>query len=133
MHCREYAAQLRDAYPQITAGGGEVIAVGTGNQMYAKNFAEEMGIPFAVLVDDGGKAAAAASLRKMKPWDLFNPMGWKRSIATVRKGFKQGKPGARVMQLGAVFVIGPGDKVRYEHLESDPSDHAPIDRVLAAL
>jgi peroxiredoxin len=133
MHCREYAAQLRDAYPEITAVGGDVVAIGTGNQMYGKNFAEEMNIPFAVMVDDSGAAASAASLRKMKPWDMFNPMGWKKSFDAVRAGHKMGKPGNRVSQLGAVFVIGPNNKVRYEHMESDPSDHAPIANVLAAL
>ncbi len=133
MHCREYAAQLRDAYPEIIAAGGDVVAIGTGNQMYGKNFAEEMKVPFTVLVDDSGEAAKAASLRKMKPWDLFNPMGWKRSFDAMRNGFKQGKPGARVMQLGAVFVVGPGGRVRYEHMESDPSDHAPMNKVIAAI
>jgi peroxiredoxin len=133
MHCREYAAQLRDSYSVITAAGGEVVAVGTGNRMYAGAFAEDMKVTFPMLVDDDGKAAAAASLKKMKPWDLLNPMLWKKSIAAFKDGFKQGKPGARPMQLGAVFVVGPGDRVRYEHLESDPSDHAPIAQVLAAL
>jgi len=30
-------------------------------------------------------------------------------------------------------VVGPGDAVRYEHLDADIADHAPIDDVLAAL
>jgi peroxiredoxin len=133
MHCREYAAQLRDAYPQITAAGGDVVAIGTGNKMYAAAFAEEMKVQFAVLVDDEGAAAEAASLKKMKPWDLFNPRLWKRSAAAFREGHKQKKPGKRTMQLGAVFVVGSGDRMRYEHLESDPTDHAPIAQVVASL
>ena len=133
MHCREYAAQLRDAYPEIVAKGGEVVAIGTGNAMYAKDFASTMEVPFLVLVDDEGKAAEVASLKRMTILDMLNPAGWVRSFKTVKSGFKQGKPGKRVMQLGAVFVVGAGSKKRYEHLESDPSDHAPIPAVLASL
>jgi peroxiredoxin len=133
MHCREYATQLRDAYPQITAAGGQVVAIGTGNRIYAAAFAEQMEVPFPVLIDETGDAAEAAALKKMKPWDLFNPKLWQKSIATVRDGFKQNKPGKRPMQLGAVFVIDRGPTLRFEHLERDPADHANIDRVLAAV
>ena len=133
MHCREYAAQLRDAYPQIKAAGGGVIAIGTGNQMYAAAFIEELSVPFTVLIDDAGEAAEAASLRKMKPWVLLNPLLWKESFDAFRDGYRQKKPGKRPMQLGAVFVVGPGNDLRYEHLEADPADHAPIEQVLSAL
>lgn len=35
-------------------------------------------------------------------------------------------------QLGATFVISPGDVVRYAHVDTDSTDHAPIPDVLAA-
>ena len=41
--------------------------------------------------------------------------------------------GNRVKQIGATFVIGAGDRVRYEHLDADSTDHADIDEVVAAL
>ena len=36
-------------------------------------------------------------------------------------------------QIGATFVVGAGDQVRYEHLDADSTDHARIEEVLAAL
>ena len=36
-------------------------------------------------------------------------------------------------QIGATFVIGPGDRIRYEHMDADSTDHAPPDDVIAAL
>ena len=36
-------------------------------------------------------------------------------------------------RLGATFVVGPGNVVRYEHLDELTSDHAPVDEVLGAL
>jgi hypothetical protein len=38
-----------------------------------------------------------------------------------------------VTQLGATFVMGPGEQVRYEHVDAHTADHAPLDQVLAAL
>jgi hypothetical protein len=38
-----------------------------------------------------------------------------------------------VTQLGATFVVGPGPRVRYAHVDADSTDHAPIDDVLHAL
>jgi len=43
------------------------------------------------------------------------------------------KSGKRVTQLGATFVLGPGDLVRYEHVDVHSADHAPLTEVLAAL
>ncbi len=37
------------------------------------------------------------------------------------------------LPFGATFVIGPGDVVRYTHIDRDSTDHAPLDEVLAAL
>ena len=36
-------------------------------------------------------------------------------------------------QIGATFVLGAGNRVRYEHLDSDSTDHADLDEVVATL
>ena len=48
-------------------------------------------------------------------------------------GHRIHKSGKRVTQLGATFVIGPGGQVRYEHVDANSADHAPVDDVVAAL
>ena len=35
-------------------------------------------------------------------------------------------------QLGATFVVGPGSRLRYEHLDKHTADHAPFSDVIAA-
>lgn len=124
---------MRRAYSDITAHGADVVAVGTGDARYAKAFIAEEDVPFLVLLDEDGAAAAAASLREAGLWRLAGPANWAGALRTRRAGHRQHKIGKRVTQLGATFVAGPGNKLRYEHLERDPSDHAPIDDVLAAL
>jgi peroxiredoxin len=124
---------LRDHYGEITDRGAEVVAVGTGNQRYAAAFVADERVPFPVLVDDTGAAAQAAAVRRTTPWGLFNPRSFPGALRAHRAGFRVHKSGNRVTQLGATFVVGPGSRVRYEHVDAHTADHAPLDEVLAAL
>lgn len=134
MFCREHAAQLRDEYDTITANGADVIAVGTGNPMYAKAFVADEQIPFTVLIDEDGEAAKAAAVKggAGAMLKLIAP-GVLRAGARARKaGHKQGKTGARPTQLGATFVV-KDNAIVYSHVDDDVGDHAPMADVLAAL
>jgi len=124
---------LRGSYEEIKAKGAEIIAVGTGDPRYAQNFIEEEDIPFPVLIDEDGDAAEAASVKKGRVMDLVGPKTVAGALKATAAGHRQHKNGKRSKQLGATFVIGPGDVVRYEHLDGDVSDHAPIEEVLEAL
>jgi peroxiredoxin len=124
---------LREHYDEITSLGGDVAAVGTGDRRYAAAFVHDERIPYLVLVDDHATAARAASLRTLNWFQLLHPRTWKATRATSKRGYHVHKAGKRVKQIGATFVIGAGDRVRYEHLDADSTDHASIDDVLAAL
>ena len=124
---------MRDTYEEIRAGGAEVVAIGTGNQRYATRFVEEESIPFPVLVDDDAEAARLASVNRGSIPNILTPRTYVDSIGTWRRGHKIHKSGRRVLQLGATFVVGPGDRVAYSHIDSTTTDHAPLDEVLSAL
>jgi peroxiredoxin len=125
---------LRDHYDEITAKGGEVIAVGTGNVAYAQSFVADEHLPFPVLVDDDARAARAASVRSVGFFKLLFDRDSFQGMRRARAGgHRIHKSGSRVTQLGATFVLGPGDHVRYEHLDRNSADHAVVDEVLAAL
>ena len=114
--------------------GADVVAVGTGNQRYARAFVEDEDVPFPVLVDDDAKAANAAAVKKVNFAQLlFDPRSFRGARQAHRDGFRVKKSGRRVNQLGATFVLGPGSKVRYAHVDVHTADHAPIADVLAAL
>lgn len=124
---------MRERYDEITSLGAGVVAIGTGDQRYADAFVREEQIPFLVLVDDDGTAAHAASLRTLNWFQLLHPRTWKATRETSKRGYHVHKAGARVRQIGATFVIGTGDRVRYEHMDVDSTDHAPLDEVVKAL
>jgi peroxiredoxin len=134
MFCREHAAQLRDQYDTITAKGADVVAVGTGNPMYAKAFVTDESIPFTVLVDEDGHAARAAAVKggAGAMLKLIAPSVLKAGARARKAGHKQGKTGARPTQLGATFVV-KDNTVVYAHVDNDVGDHAPMADVLAAL
>jgi peroxiredoxin len=132
--CREHASQLSDAYDDVKARGGDVVAIGTGDKRYAADFIAEEHIRFPVLVDDDAQAAKAATIRRKDMFTLiFGPGSVKGMWRAHRSGHRVHKAGKRVNQLGATFVVGPGDEVRYEYRDHDSGDHAPIPDVLAAL
>jgi peroxiredoxin len=124
---------LRERYDEITGLGADIVAIGTGDRRYAEAFVREEHIPFLVLVDDDAEAAQAASLQTLNWFQLLHPRTWKATRETSKRGYHVHKSGKRVRQIGATFVIGPGDRVRYEHLDADSTDHASIDEVLAVL
>ena len=124
---------MREHYDEIQTRGADIVAVGTGDRRYAEAFVREERIPFLVLVDDDASAAHAASLRTLNWFQLLHPRTWKASRETSKRGYHVHKAGRRVRQIGATFVIGAGDRVRYEHMDSDSTDHASIGEVLAAL
>jgi peroxiredoxin len=124
---------VRDAYEKIQAAGAEVVAIGTGNARYAGAFVEEENIHFPVLVDDDADAARAASVRRGSAWTILGPETYGASMRTWRAGHRIHRPGKRTFQLGATFVIGPGDDIRYEHIDRNSADHAPLDDVFDAL
>ena len=124
---------MREHYDEITALDADVVAIGTGDRRYAEAFVRDERIPFLVLVDDDGTAAQAASLRTLNWFQLLHPRTWKATRETSKRGYHVHKSGKRVRQIGATFVIGAGDRVRYEHVDHDSTDHAPFDEIVAAL
>ena len=124
---------MRERYDQIQGRGAEVVAIGTGDTRYAARFVADEHVPFPVLVDDDAVAARAASVRKATPWGLFTPRSFPGSRRARKAGHRIHKSGKRVTQLGATFVVGPGDQVRYEHIDAHSADHAPLTEVFAAL
>lgn len=132
-NCRDHAVQLRDRYTDLQAQGIELVAIGTGSTRYAGAFVRDEHIPFLVLVDDDAEAANAAAVKVASWYGLLHWTTWSKSIEAWKRGARIHKAGKRVTQLGATFVLGPGDQVRYSHVDADSTDHAPVPEILEAV
>jgi peroxiredoxin len=125
---------LREHYDEIRALGGDVIAIGTGSVKYAASFVADEHVPFPVLVDDHSHAAKAAQVKRVNfKTLLFDKRSREGAKAAHAAGHRIHWPGKRTNQLGATFVIAPGNTVVYEHIDDHTADHAPVDVVLTAL
>ena len=124
---------MRDEYPKLAAAGGKVVVVGTGNANLARAFVEDLRTPFPVLLDDAAAAARVAAIKRVRFHQLFHPDSYAETIRVWQAGHRIGRPGKRTNQLGATFVIGPGNVLHFEYRDAHTGDHAPTDAVLAAL
>jgi hypothetical protein len=128
---------LRDLYPRIQDLGADVALIGTGDLRYAQAFVADERIPFPVLVDDEGLAAAAAGVERGSLSRLFAWASLPATVRTWRAGYRIGRPGRRVDQLGATFVLAPDAaravRLLYQHRDAHPADHAPMAAILDAL
>lgn len=124
---------MRRHEEEIESRGARIVAVGTGDARYARAFIDDEEIDFPVLLDVDGEAAEIASLRNGKWYELAGPKTAAGVLKATAAGKRQHRLGKRPKQLGATFVVGPGDVVRYEHEDGDVSDHAPFEEILAAL
>ena len=137
---------MRGRYAEIQALGGEVVVIGTGDLRYARAFAEDERIPFPVLVDDDARAAEAAGVERASLLRLFAFSSLAPTARALRSGYRIGRPGKRVNQLGATFVVAPGPRreavsgedergslLLFRHQDAHPADHAPMNAILDAL
>ena len=125
---------MREHYDEIQGLGGDVIAIGTGSVKYAASFVDDEHVPFPVLVDDHSHAAKAAQVKRVSfKTLLFDKRSREGAKAAHAAGHRIHWPGKRTNQLGATFVIAPGNTVVYEHIDDHTADHAPVDDVLGAL
>lgn len=90
-------------------------------------------MPFPVLLDQDGVAAEIADTNTMTAKSLLSPRQIGAGIRSTLKGKRQRNPGRRPFQLGATFVIGPGNVLKYADYEDFAGDHADLDEVIAAV
>ncbi|MBT8202543.1 MAG: hypothetical protein HKN74_02515 [Acidimicrobiia bacterium] len=109
-----------------------VTAIGTGGKRYAKAFIEDEDVPFAVLLDEDGRAADVVGTGELGAGTLLKPSAYVAGLRSLVGGHRQSKTGRRPTQLGATLVIAPGNELRYADFEDFAGDHADIDEVLAA-
>jgi peroxiredoxin len=85
---------LRDRYDEIRARGAEVVAIGTGDERYARDFVADEAISYPVLVDDDGRAARVAAVQAASFLGLFHPRTWAATRETWRRGHRIHRAGS---------------------------------------
>jgi NAD(P)-dependent dehydrogenase (short-subunit alcohol dehydrogenase family) len=125
---------LRGRLPEIRAAGASLAIVGNGSTTFARAFREDLGLEpdVVLLVDPELRSYRAAGMRRGYS-ELLSPRLATNALRAFRAGFRQGAVEGDPFQLGGVLVVRPGGAVTFRHVSREAGDHAPLDRVIAAL
>ena len=113
--------------------GGRVAAVGLGDSDYARDFREETGITFSLLVDDKRMAYKAADLKRATLLHLFRRQNFRDRNVAQADGHRQYKVGSNPFQLGGGFIIAPGNIDLFAYASETFGDNAPVSEMLDVL
>ena len=124
---------MREHEQEFRSKGANLAAIGLGDENYARQFLQETGITFPLLIDAQRKAYRAAELKKANLLHLFRKDNTAYRKRAKAGGFTQKKLGENPFQLGASFVFAPGNVDKYVHLSETFGDNAAMADLLAAI
>ena len=111
--------------------GAGLIVVGPGKPEHLKGFREVTRFAGPLYADPSLATFRAAGLAY--GWSkTFHPRSIWKGLRAFASGFRQGARRGNPVQQGGIFVLGPGDRVRYEWRDRFAGDHAPMSAVLAS-
>jgi peroxiredoxin len=130
--CRQQIARLMRRQPEIEGRGGMLVVVGPADPEHIAGLRRDTGYQGALLVDPAGRAFRTAGLIHGRA-STYHPFAMLRGAWAFARGFRQVGRHGDVLQQGGTFVLGPGDRVRFEWRDRYAGDHADLDAVVAAL
>jgi hypothetical protein len=124
---------LRDRVNDFRQTGAQLAAIGLGDRNYAKQFRQETGIDFPLLIDEKREAYRAARLKSASVLHLIRSDNFAARNRARAGGHRQHRLGQHPFQLGGSFVFAPGNVDRFVHLSATFGDNASADVLLGAL
>lgn len=124
---------MRDHEAAIARTGAHIATIGTGDLDYARDFRDQEGLGFPVLVDADLTTYRIVGTRKAGVGDIVRPSQIAAGLRAVASGHRQRRSGPAPMILGATHIIRPDGSVSFAWVNDDFADNAPPDEVVAAL
>jgi hypothetical protein len=131
MFARQQAAALRDIKGELDGAGVALVAIGSGSPEGAAHFAKKLRFSGEMYVNQDLGAYKAFRLERGL-LETLGPTSLIRGIQAMKKGFRQGRTDGDLWQQGGVFVLGPGNRLLFQHRNAFAGDHADLDAVLSA-
>ncbi|MGH7400203.1 MAG: SelL-related redox protein, partial [Candidatus Rokuibacteriota bacterium] len=130
--CRQQVAGLSKRVPEIERRGGILVVVAPAKPEHIAGFRESTGYQGALFVDPALRAFKTAGLVHSRA-STYHPLAVLKGIRAMAQGFRQVGRQGDVVQQGGTFVLGPGDRVRYEWRDRYAGDNPDLDEVVEAL
>ena len=123
---------MRGVLEEIRSKGAELIVIGNGPVQFAEAFKKDLDFDGPLYTDPSLKTYRAAELKR----GLFTSASLKTIPAAFRalsKGHVQTLTRGDALQLGGAIVVSKEGELRYRQASEYAGDHAPLDRLLAAI
>ncbi len=135
---------MREHSEEICSKGVSIIAVTPAKSNQLKQFAEVFGpYPFKILGDPDRNFYKELSLNRLSVMSSLTIIsnyllsGRFREIfpkdSEKREVIKKAMASQDVYQLGGTFLIDPKAKLLWQHVDSEPADHAAIPDIISVL
>ncbi len=120
-----------DIKGKLDGAGIALVAIGSGSTGGAGHFVKKLHFTGEMYVNQDLRAYKAFGLKRGLLKTL-GPSSLIQGIRAMKNGFRQGRTDGDLWQQGGVFVMGPGNKVIFEHRNRFAGDHADLEALLAA-
>jgi peroxiredoxin len=124
---------LGGAHEEITALGGDAVAVFQYRAEPTFHFCRKRGVPFDCLGDPEREAYHAVGLERSGPLEYLGPraaLGWLKAASHGNFG---GLPQGDVAQRPGTFVVAQDGRVVLAHYNRNSADNPSNDELLAAV
>jgi AhpC/TSA antioxidant enzyme len=108
------------------------VVVGPARPEHIASFRGTTGYRGPLFVDPSLRAFRTAGL--VRGWArTYHPLALLKGVRAAAQGFRQGSRRGDAAQQGGTFVLGPGDRVRYEWRDRFAGDNPDLDAVVQAI
>jgi peroxiredoxin len=129
---RRQVAQLRHEQNGLEKAGIDVVLVSSGSPAQAEVFRHDYEVPFPIVSDSDCVLFKKYGLRDMNPRDYRSPRMLVQVVKVLAQGYGYTSGQGSSSQLGGVFLIDTGGKVRYAHIAANAADHPPPQEIIQA-
>ncbi len=116
----------------LDRAGISIVAIGSGTPDQAKGFLEKSDFAGELYVSPDRAAYRSFGLVRGR-FRTLGPASILRAVRALASGFRQGSQAGDNWQQGGLFLLGPGDRVRFVHRDRFAGDQAKMENVLASL
>jgi hydroxyacylglutathione hydrolase len=130
---RRQVVQLCREQKGLKKAGVDVVLFSSGTAAQAEVFRHDYEVPFPIVVDSDRVLFKKFGLREMDSSDYISPYMLLQVVEVLVEGYGYNPFQGSSSQLGGVFIVDTGGKVRFAHVSANAADHpSPLEIIQAA-
>lgn len=122
---------MRERKNELSAKNIKVVVVSFEAGYLARQYIEETGIEWPLLVDQNREIYRAYGMLGAGFWDVWGPSTWVAYLKEILRGRLPGKSSGDIRQRGGDVLIDPKGMVRLHQVGYGPADRPEVDTILA--